>query len=232
MHPRVRTVFKKYLSKTLPNSSRLRYLAHLPKIERWRNEHQEDYPLYDARNDLYDYINTQVLENQPICYLEFGVFEGETIKYWSEINGNAQSRYHGFDTFTGVPVVWESFTDVTLMNKFDVNGKIPRIEDGRVSFSKGYFQETLPGFLKTFEPSLPLVIHNDSDIYSSTMYMLTRCNDILVPGTIIIFDEFSSMLHEFRALEDYCESYMRSYDVIGATNWPLSYYPQVAIRMK
>ena len=232
MNPKLRTTVKKFLSKALPNSQRLRYLAHLPKIEHWRNEHQEDYPFYEARVDLYDYLNTHVLDHQPICYLEFGVFKGETIKYWSEINDRAESRFHGFDTFTGVPVIWESFTDVTPMSDFDVNGKMPTIEDGRVSFSKGFFQETLPGFLETFETSLPLVIHNDSDIYSSTMYMLTRCNDILVPGTIIIFDEFSSMLHEFRALEDYCESYMRTYEVLGATNWPRSYYPQVAIRMK
>ena len=71
------------------------------------------------------------------------------------------------------------------------------------------------------------MIHNDSDLYSATLYVLTRANDIILPGTIIIFDEFYSVMHEFRALEDYCSSYMRSYDVLAATRDHI----QVAIRI-
>ena len=75
------------------------------------------------------------------------------------------------------------------------------------------------------------MIHNDSDLYPSTLYVLSRCNDLIQPGTIIIFDEFSSVLHELRALEDYCSAYRRDYTVIGATKSPADYYAQVAIRM-
>ena len=49
--------------------------------------------------------------------------------------------------------------------------------------------------------------------------------------TIIIFDEFSSMLNEFRALEDYTSSYLRDYEVMAATISSEGYYSQVAIRM-
>ncbi len=62
--------------------------------------------------------------------------------------------------------------------------------------------------------------------------MLTAANNIIVPGTIIIFDEFYSILHEFRALEDYCSSYLRKYELIAATIAPNRYYAQIAIRMK
>jgi hypothetical protein len=49
------------------------------------------------------------------------------------------------------------------------------------------------------------------------MFILTCANNILIPGTIVIFDEFKSIMHEFRALEDYCGSYLRKYEVIAAT---------------
>ncbi len=64
-------------------------------------------------------------------------------------------------------------------------------------------------------------------LYSSTLYVLTLANYIIVPGTIIIFDEFYSTMHEFRALDDYCISYMRSYEVIAATR----NHGRIAIRM-
>jgi O-methyltransferase len=76
--------------------------------------------------------------------------------------------------------------------------------------------------------SWQLIIHNDSDLYSATLYVLTCANSIIVPGTVIIFDEFYSVMHEFRALEDYCASYMRSYEVIAATR----NHVQIAIRVQ
>ena len=43
-----------------------------------------------------------------------------------------------------------------------------------------------------------------------------------------MFDEFSSVLNEFRALNDYTQSYKRSYDVIGVTN---PFFEQIAIQV-
>jgi hypothetical protein len=73
------------------------------------------------------------------------------------------------------------------------------------------------------------VLNNDSDLYSSTLYVLTRAHDRLKPGTIVIFDEFSSVLNEFMALKHYCSAYRRDYEVLGATS---SYFAQVAVRFK
>jgi hypothetical protein len=39
----------------------------------------------------------------------------------------------------------------------------------------------------------------------------------IVPGTLIIFDEFFDPVHEYRALEDYAAAYMRKYEVVAAT---------------
>ena len=144
------------------------------------------------------------------------------------MNTHRQSRFYGFDTFTGLPEDWEHFIGKTVKNTYDVGGKIPSINDTRVSFIKGLFQDTLDDFLRVYNPQSQLIIHNDSDLYSATLYTLTRCNDVIKAGTIIIFDEFSTVLNEFRALQNYCSSYIRKYEIIGAAG---TYYEHVAIRV-
>lgn len=78
------------------------------------------------------------------------------------------------------------------------------------------FQESLPNFLKHFSPKNRLVIHIDSDLYTSSLFLLTKLNDVMVPGTIVIFDEFGDVQHEFRAFFDYVTSYQRKYRVVSA----------------
>ena len=107
---------------------------------------------------------------------------------------------------------------------------MPDLKDNRITLFKGLFQQTLAPFLEHHPIPSQLVVNIDADLYSSTLLVLTRCNDILRPGTVIVFDEFSSILHEFRALDDYCSAYMRSYEVLGAIMSPSSYF-QIAIRM-
>jgi len=231
MYVEIRTAAKKILSKLLPDSTRLRFLSYLPKLESFRKAHLETYPVFEDRYSMYHYINETILENRPIIYCEFGVFEGASIKKWSSLNSDTNSLFYGFDTFTGLPETWITFTENVEKNTFDVKGQYPKVDDERILFKKGMFQHTLPEFIDSYNGNNQLVIHNDSDLYSSTLYVLTAAHKLLVPGTILIFDEFSSILNEFRALEDYCSSYLRSYEVLAVTASTRGYYSQVAIRM-
>jgi len=77
-------------------------------------------------------------------------------------------------------------------NHFDTNGQVPDIQDTRCRFIKGMFQDTLDNFLTDFTPREKFVVHNDSDLYSSTLFTLVKLHRILKKGAIIIFDEFSS----------------------------------------
>jgi hypothetical protein len=163
-----------------------------------------------------------------MSYLEFGVFQGESIRYWANMHKHDDSRLYGFDTFTGLPEDWESFSGHMKKGDFDVNGNVPQIDDSRVSFHKGLFQDSLEGFLENFEVNGKLVLHLDADLYSATLYVLTRMNHLIKPGTILVFDEFSSVLHEFRALEDYTNSYIREYKVLAATE---PFFEQVAVEI-
>jgi len=158
---------KSAVSKVVPNSPRLEIICSLPKIEALRKKYVgKDCPQFSRRRDLYDYLQRTFIGDRPIDYLEFGVFRGDTVRYWSEINKHEQSRFFGFDTFTGLPENWKQFTGTMGKGAMDCGGAIPQIDDSRVQFIKGLYQDTLDQFLADFTPRSQLVIHDDSDLYS------------------------------------------------------------------
>jgi O-methyltransferase len=223
-----RTTVKAAIAKTLPDSTRWDVLGSLPKLDTWRRKYVgKDCPIFDSREQLYDHLLNHVLKGQSIDFLEFGVYKGESISYWSQADRHPNSRFYGFDTFTGLPEDWQKFSGDMAKEVFDCGGVPPALADPRVAFVKGLFQDSLDPFLADFTLRSQLVLHNDSDLYSSTLYVLTRCHDFLKPGAIVIFDEFSSVLNEFMALKNYCSAYRRDYEVLGAT---AQFYAQVAIR--
>ena len=63
------------------------------------------------------------------------------------------------------------------------------------------------------------LLHVDCDLYSSTKTIFDRLNDWIVPGTIIVFDEYFNYsgweLHEFKAFQEFREANRLSYEYIG-----------------
>jgi hypothetical protein len=204
-------------------------LLGLLKLGEWLKENENNPKNhFDSRHDLYSYINSEVINNVPIDYLEFGVYKGASIEAWTKLSTNRKSRFFGFDSFSGLPEEWKTFFVTFNAGTFDTGGKIPELGDQRVSFIKGYFQDTLPNFLNEFSIKNQLIVHLDADLYSSTLFVLTKMDSYLVPGTIIIFDEFSSVNTEFKAFMDYTLSYRKEYKLIGTANYT---YNQVAVRI-
>lgn len=220
---------KKFLSVILPDSYKIQIIVRFPKLKTWEKNQNKDFKKNSTRFELYEYLQKDYFENKPIDYLEFGVFEGATIDFWRKLNKNPDSRFYGFDTFTGLPEDWKNILSDRPKGTWDCHGETPKIDDERIQFFKGVFQDTLDKFLQNYEINNQLVIHNDSDLYSSTLYVLTRSHNIMKKNTIIIFDEFSNVMDEFRALEDYCSAYNRKYRVIAATE---NYYQQIAIKFE
>jgi hypothetical protein len=146
----------------------------------------EPFPYFPHRYQLYEDINAKILHNEPIDYLEFGVFHGDSILKWASINSHPDSRFIGFDSFQGLPEEWVSVTGSAPKGSFSAEGVVPVTADPRVRFITGWFSETLRPFLRDFHPRSRLVIHNDSDVYSSTLYMLSTVDPILATGSILI----------------------------------------------
>jgi len=218
---------KKIIANTLPDSYKINIITRMPKLKTWEKKQKKSFPVFNTRFELYEYIQAQYLQKDSVDYLEFGVFEGATIDFWCKLNQNPKSRFYGFDTFTGLPEDWKNIIGHRPISTWDCQGNLPKIDDKRVQFYKGLFQNTIDQFIQDYHPQDNIIIHNDSDLYSSSLYLLTRLHDIIKKNTIIIFDEFNNVMDEFRALEDYCTAYYRKYTVIAATD---DFYQRVAIQ--
>lgn len=197
----------------LPPARRTAFLGALLELGRWLKTHPPEQH-FTQREDLYRHLLDR-LGDAPFDFLEFGVFEGASIRFWSGQAPHADCRFFGFDTFTGLPEDWQTGIERLPEGHFDTGGSVPAMDDTRVQFIKGRFQDTLRSFLATYTPRSPLVIHCDADLYTSTLYVLSSLDPLLVPGTILLFDDFSVATHDFRALRDYTESFNRSFKVLA-----------------
>jgi Macrocin-O-methyltransferase (TylF) len=130
---------------------------------------------------------------------EFGVFKGESINH---IAGQLPHRpVFGFDSFEGLPEYWRPTFDP---GAFSTEGHLPRVRPN-VALVKGWFDSTLPAFVAGHAGPVAL-LHIDCDLYSSTRCVFEYLGARLVPGSILVFDEFFNYPgweeHEFRAFSE------------------------------
>jgi hypothetical protein len=147
---------------------------------------------FPADRDLFALALTHVRGTRPL-YLEFGVYEGESMRWWSEHLTALEGRLIGFDSFKGLPETWRGLD----VGHFATVGP-PTFDDPRVSFVQGWFDDTLPSFDPPEHDQL--IVNIDCDLYSSTATVLERIEQWLVPGSLLYFDELSDRDHEMRAL--------------------------------
>lgn len=170
---------------------------------------------YTKRYELYKNVLDRFdLGNEAFDYLEFGVCGGYSFKWWLSNCHNPDSRFFGFDTFEGLPESWGTF------KKGDMSADIPATDDDRAEFVKGLFQDSVPEFLKKYNlnTNRRKIIHLDADLFSSTIYTLTRLAPYLKKGDILMFDEFNVPNHEFYAFRIFTESYYVKTKLIAAVN--------------
>ena len=132
-------------------------------------------------------------------YLEFGVFSGTSINFFSE---NINKNIYGFDSFEGLKEDWLG-TSVTK-GTFDLKKKIPKLNSNVVPIS-GWIQDTLPKFLDEKKPKINFV-HMDVDTYESSKFVLENIKPFLIKGAIILFDELYNFegwdVGEYKALTE------------------------------
>jgi hypothetical protein len=138
------------------------------------------------------------VENKAGLYLEFGVFSGHTINH---IAGQVDKPVYGFDSFEGLPERWR---DNLGSGHFKVNG-LPKVREN-VTLVKGWFDQTLPEFLKSHLGDVGF-LHVDCDLYSSTRTIFTCLAPRIKPGTVIVFDEYFNYPGwregEFKAFQEF-----------------------------
>ena len=167
----------------------------------------------DNRHALWDYASTLYINKDlPVTYVEFGVWKGESINYFASRNNNDESIFVGLDSFEGLPEDWGTFSKGT----FDTGGAIPEARDERIVFVKGWFQQTWDetNLLISGRDKSELFVHYDADLYSSTLFALTKIDSLHKPY-YALFDEFYGQ--ESRALYDYIKSYDAEVEFLAKT---------------
>ena len=155
---------------------------------------------FKNKHEHFIFLSKEIIKDNPIDYLEFGVYKGDSIKEWVNLNKSSKSRFYGFDTFNGLP---EDSGYNLKKGDLNLGGTIPIIMDPRVKLIKGLFEDTLRPFIDSFIRRNQLIIHIDADLFSSTLYVLFHLDPLFNKGDILALDGFSTPSEEFKAFYYY-----------------------------
>ena len=144
--------------------------------------------------------------------LEFGVYQGKSLRL---IADQIVQDVFGFDSFEGLPEDW---THLQRKGRFSLEGKIPKFEQSNVVLVRGWFEDTLPVFLET-HPGPVRFLHVDADLYSSAVTVLSALRPRIVPGTVIVFDEYFNYpgweRHEHKAFQEFIHDTHLGFEYLG-----------------
>tara|TARA_R110002060_G_C2118963_1_gene98609 strand:- start:49 stop:696 length:648 start_codon:yes stop_codon:yes gene_type:complete len=133
-------------------------------------------------------------------WLEFGVFSGETLEILTHFN----SKVYGFDSWEGLPEDWDG---VVPKGTFDTKGKIPFEPTPKMELIQGWFEDTIPKFIKDKNITDLDFLHLDADLYSSTKCVFDNFKPYFKGKVILTFDEFFGYEgwegHEYKAFKEF-----------------------------
>ncbi|MBY6687702.1 class I SAM-dependent methyltransferase [Rhodococcus sp. BP-149] len=158
--------------------------------------------------------------------LEFGVATGTTLAIIVDEWRRAANVgvIAGFDTFEGLPEDWRTGFEAGTF----AQDALPDVPGAHLV--KGMFQQTLGPFLSKNRGPVAF-LHLDADLYSSTDFVLRRLESRLVPGTVIVFDEFFNFpgwaLHEYKAWTEFVHRTGVTFEYLAYT----SNNEQVAVKL-
>jgi len=158
-----------------------------------------------------DYV-IEKFHDSAIDFYEFGVHRGDSISKFSKRLTNIQNTFTGFDSFEGLPNVYNHPS--LKKGDFSTEGQLPKIDDKRVKFVKGFFNTKKKEIIEELDKSKNTkLIHFDSDIYSSTLYVLFILDNYT--PYYAIFDQFGG--DEARALYSYLVSSDKKADILATS---------------
>ncbi len=153
-------------------------------------------------------INTKGL------HLEFGVYKGTSLNYFSNIIPNV--TWYGFDSFLGMQEDWRG--GYFGKGYLTLNNKAPNLNKN-VKTIKGWFKDTLPKFLKNKKDKISF-IHIDCDTYESTKDVFDCIGkERLQKGCILLFDEYIGYINwqgnEYKAWQEYVKKHKIKYKYVA-----------------
>lgn len=187
---------------------------------KYAEEHMQDAMMFFNQEDLRNYSIT-LLKQSLITdryYLEFGVYKGKSINLFS--SKLPEITFEGFDSFEGLQEDWRGWA--LPKGTFDLKGVLPKVNNN-VNLHKGWFNKTLPGFLKENKHDKIRFIHIDCDTYESTKYLFDTLGDKMDSNTYILFDEYLGYrgweIGEYKGFQEFVKQNNITYQYLGFSNY-------------
>jgi hypothetical protein len=143
---------------------------------------------------------------------EFGVWRGRSISFFASLS---KEMIYGFDSFEGLREDWKGWD--LPKGSFDLGGVLPPVP-ANVTLIKGWFDETLPPFLRE-HPEPFSFVHIDCDTYEAASIVLSTARDHFQKGTVIVFDEYFGYrgwrMGEFKAWQQFVAARGLSYEYLA-----------------
>ena len=192
----------------------------------------ESFDISRTKHPIWDFTLGRVRElGNDGLILEFGCHNGGSLLYFSK-HVPETFQLVGFDCFEGIPEAWDSLprgsikgfgAPLELWNdypeqkkevlaRFQRDGIMPHPPQPNIVIEAGLFSESVTRFLHNGVPANICLIHFDADLYISTRPVLDSIAGQLKTRYFILFDEFYSVNHEFKA-------WMEFVAVFGLTRW-------------
>lgn len=151
------------------------------------------------------------------CVIECGTWRGGMIAGFATVLGDDR-EYYLFDSFEGLPDVTEKDGDLALQYQIETKQNPDYGWDNcraEIAFAqqamkksgvhkyeliKGWFEDSLPKFDKSKKIAL---LHLDGDWYESIYLCLEQLYDSVVPGGMIIIDDYTNWEGCTKAVHDF-----------------------------
>jgi len=168
-----------------------------------------------AHVELYE----QIID-KPGSVAEFGVHKGNSLIRWlslRDLKETASSRtVIGFDAFGEFPKtdIRSVESDLRFIEDFEAqagDGLSKESLESILDFKRlvnyelvqGNILETLPDYLLEHDHVMFSLVHLDLDVYEPTKFVLETIIDHIVPGGIIVIDDYNSVAGATRAVNEF-----------------------------
>lgn len=178
----------------------------------------EAFPLYARRIHLARFLARyelfRMVKDLPGCIFECGVYRGSGLMTWAKLceifcPGDRMKKVFGFDSFEGITELdpndgapmpkrskvvggWNSSEfEAELREHIDIftqDSYVPRAP--RIELVKGDLCRTAPSFAAENSGLRVSILNIDMDIYKPTLAALEHFYPLVVPGGIVILDEY------------------------------------------
>jgi hypothetical protein len=176
----------------------------------------------------------KLITNLPGAVVECGVFKATSLVRWATFRELLESpfsrRVIGFDIFGAFPRHEDETDNAFAARHDDLAGQGLRVEQveavlahkhlRNVELVPGDVVATVPAYVAAHPELRIALLHVDVDVYKPSQVALEALYDLVVPGGVIIFDDYGTVAGETRAVDELVARYHLQLQKLPYTHTP------------